>query len=77
MITTYHLSSVSDIDANFIEKLKNAYSSNPITIIVEESEPIEELSQELKDLLDERLATKAEEFISAEESVKRLKNLLP
>lgn len=73
MITTYHLSSASEIDARFIEKLKNAYSSNPITIIVEESESIEELPLQLKNLLDDRLLTKDEEFISAEESIKRLK----
>ena len=73
MYTTYHLKSADDINVDLLEAIKALYKSKPITIIVQENEFNEELSEELKDLLDIRLAEDEENYIPAKSSLDQLK----
>jgi hypothetical protein len=52
MHTTFHLNSAQDVGSDLLDAIKAAYKSKPITIIVEEEE---DLSQEMKIILDNRL----------------------
>lgn len=74
MHTTYHLSSAQDVNVDILEAIKAAFKSRPITITIEEEEPDFELSQEMKNILDERLQEDESDYISAEDSIKQLKN---
>lgn len=73
MYTTYHLKSADDINVDLLEAIKALYKSKPITIIVQENESNEELTEELKDILDMRLAEDEESYISAKSSLDQLK----
>jgi hypothetical protein len=56
--------------AYLLDAIKAAYKSKPITIIVEEEE---DLSQEMKIMLDNRLQEDESTYITSKESVARLK----
>ena len=73
MDTTYHLKSAEEINSDLLEAIKSIYKSKPITIIVQEDEDNLELSEELKDLLDQRLAEDEETYLSSESSINQLK----
>ena len=73
MYTTYHLSSAQEINTDILEAIKVAFKSKPITITVEEEEQDFEISQEMKNILDERLLEDESDYISADESIKQLK----
>jgi hypothetical protein len=70
MHTTFHLNSAQDISSDLLDAIKAAYKSKPITIIVEEEE---DLSQEMKIILDNRLQEDESTYITAKESVDMLK----
>ncbi len=73
MYTTYHLKSAEDITVDLLEAIKALYKSKPITIIVQENESNEDLTEELKDILDMRLAEDEDTYISAKSSIDQLK----
>jgi hypothetical protein len=70
MYTTYHLSSAQEVP-NIVEPIIAAYKSKAITITVEEEE--DELTQEMKNILDERLTEDESNYLTAEESINQLK----
>ena len=72
MSTTYHLSSADEISTDFIDAIKATFKSKPITIVIEEDE-VPVITDEMKLILDERLAEDEKEYISAENSVSKLK----
>ena len=73
MYTTYHLSSAQEVNSDILDAIKVAFKSRPITITIEEEEQDLELSQEIKNLLDERLLENESDYITADESIKQLK----
>ena len=73
MFTTYHLKSAEDINVDLVEAIKALYKTKPITIIVQENEENAELTEELKDILDMRLAEDEETYLSAKSSLDQLK----
>ena len=73
MFTTYHLKSAEDINVDLLEAIKALYKSKPITIIVQENEEKGELTEELKQILDMRLAEDEDTYISAKSSLDQLK----
>lgn len=72
MYTTYHLDSAQDINTDILEAIKVAFKSRPITITIEEEDDFE-LTQEMKAILDERLSEDESDYITAEESIRQLK----
>jgi hypothetical protein len=70
MHTTFHLNSAQDVSTDLLDAIKAAYKSKPITIIVEEEEDV---SQEMKIMLDNRLQEDESTYITSKESVARLK----
>lgn len=74
MQTTYHLSSAQEVNADILEAIKLTFKSRPITITVEEREQDLEISQEMKNLLDERLAEDESDYLTADESINQLKD---
>jgi spore coat polysaccharide biosynthesis protein SpsF (cytidylyltransferase family) len=72
MYTTYHLSSPEEITTDILDAIKANFKSKAIVITVEEEKDYE-LSQEMKDILDERLAEDKSDYISAEQSINELK----
>lgn len=73
MYTTYHLTSAQEINSDFLDAVKAIYKSKPITIIVEEDEGDLEISAEMKVVLDNRLAEDEQTYLSADTSVKQLR----
>lgn len=73
MVTTYHLSSAEEITTDILDAIKANFKSKSIIITVEEDEDYE-LSQQLKEILDERLAEDQSDYISAEKSISELKS---
>ena len=73
MYATYHLSSAQEVNSDILDAIKVAFKSRPITITIEEEEQDFELSQEMKNILDERLIEDESDYITADESIKQLK----
>lgn len=74
MYTTYHLDSAEDADSRIIDAIKAAFKSRPITITVEEDDTKQALSQEMKDVLNNRLEEDTADYITREDSLKQLRN---
>jgi hypothetical protein len=74
MYTTFHLSSAQEVNTDILEAIKIAFKSRPITITIEEEEQDFELTDEMKNILDERLMEDQSDYISAEESIKQLRD---
>jgi hypothetical protein len=72
MYTTYHLKSAQDVSTDILDAIKAAFKSKPITIIVEEDLDNNELTEEMKAILDERLHDDESTYLSAEASIKAL-----
>jgi hypothetical protein len=70
MHTTFHLNSAQDVSCDLLDAIKAAYKSKPITIIVEEEE---DLSQEMKMILDNRLQEDESTYITSKQSLDMLK----
>lgn len=72
MYTTYHLESANELTLDVLDAIKAMFKSKPITITVEEDVSYHELNDTMKAILDERLAEDSSEYLSGEESIKRL-----
>lgn len=72
MCTTYHLTSAQEINTDILDAIKATFKSKPITIIVEEDNTEYELTDEMKNTLDNRLQENEETYISAEKSLNLL-----
>lgn len=70
MRTIYNLSSAQEITSDILESIRAAYKTKPITIIVEEA--MDDLTEDQKVALDERLAEDECAYIASEESVDRI-----
>ena len=70
MHTTYHLSSAQELNLELLNTIKATFKSKAITIIVKEDDKNEELGEELKAILDERLQEDKNTYLTAEESIK-------
>jgi predicted kinase len=74
MQSIFKFSSAEKIDASLIEAIKAAFKSKSIIITVEEdSEGSYELSQEMMEELDMRLAEGEATYITAKDSLDKLK----
>ena len=71
MYTIYHLSSAQDVNQDILEAIKTTFKSKAITITVEEED--EQLTEEEKTILDERLKEDEATYMTAEQSVTQLK----
>ncbi|MBK0382807.1 hypothetical protein I5M32_07525 [Pedobacter sp. SD-b] len=71
MNTTYHLTSAQELNSDILEAIKLTYKSKAITITVEEEEDFK-LTSEMKEVLDNRLLEPDEEYLSSENSIKKL-----
>lgn len=69
MYTTFHFDSAADLNEEIINSIKSTFKTRPITIIVEEDE---ELTEDLKAILDDRLLENENEGIPAEEIINRI-----
>lgn len=74
MYTTYHLSSAEEVNSDLLDAIKATFKSKPITIIVEEDQESEYLTPELKITLENRVKEDQSDYLTSEESIKKLKN---
>lgn len=73
MYTTYHLSSAQEVSTDILDAIKATFKSRPITIIVEEEDNNDqELTDDMKMVLDERLQEDENSYLTAEESIVQL-----
>jgi hypothetical protein len=72
MYTTYHLASAQELNTDILEAIKTAFKTKAITIIVEEAESDYELTADMKNILDNRLAEDDQDYLTSEESINRL-----
>jgi hypothetical protein len=75
MQTSFHFNSAQDINNEVIDKIKSTYDTKSITITVEDNTDTYSLSVEQKNLLDNRVNENTADYISASESINRLKLL--
>ncbi len=73
MYTTYHLESAQDVNADLLDSIKATFKSKSITITVEETDCDDELTDEMKAILDERLLEDESTDMSAEDFFNELK----
>ena len=73
MYTTYHLESAQDVSVDLLDSIKATFKSKSITITVEETDCDEELTDEMKAILDERLLEDESTYLTEEELFKGLK----
>lgn len=74
MQTSFHFNSAQDITTEMLEKIRSTYKAKPVTIIVEEDNSMfYSLSDEQKNILDNRLNESTADYISSAESIERLK----
>ena len=67
MYTTYHLESAQDVSTDLLDSIKATFKSKSITITVEETDCDDELTDEMKAILDERLLEDESTDMSAED----------
>jgi hypothetical protein len=73
MQLTYQFASADDINSDTIDAIKKAFKSKAITLMVQIAEPDEELSDDLKSVLDNRLEEDVATYLSSEESITLLR----
>ena len=73
MYTTYHLESAQDVSTDLLDSIKATFKSKSITITVEETDCDDELTDEMKAILDERLLEDESTYLTEEELFKGLK----
>ena len=71
MYTTYHLNSAQDIDSDFMNAIKSSFKSKAITIIIEEDED-NELTNEMKVVLNQRVQEDTTDYITSQNSIHHL-----
>jgi hypothetical protein len=72
MQTTFYFKSAQEISEDMLEKIKHTYQSKSITITVDDS-GLYELTENQKQILDERLNEDPATYLSAEETIEQLK----
>ena len=73
MHTTYHLDSAQEVSADLLDSIKATFKSKSIIITVREDDDYPELTDEMKAILDERLAEDESTYLSKEELFDGLK----
>lgn len=75
MHTTYYLNSAQEVSTDLLDSIKATFKSKSITITVQEAYCDDELTDEMKAILDERLLEEEDEsnYITGEESIAQLK----
>ena len=73
MHTTYYLDSAQDVSTDLLDSIKATFKSKSITITVEEADCDDEITDEMKAILDERLMEDESNYITGEESITQLK----
>lgn len=73
MYTTYHLDSAQDVTTDLLDSIKATFKSKPIIITVQENDGTSELTDEMKEILDERLLEDESTDMSAEDFFNELK----
>lgn len=73
MQLTYQFASADDINSDTIDAIKKVFKSKAITLMVQIAEPDEELSDDLKSVLDNRLEEDVATYLSSEESITLLR----
>ena len=73
MYTTYHLESAQDVSTDLLDSIKATFKSKSITITVEETDCDDELTDEMKAILDERLAEDESTDMSGEDFLNELR----
>ena len=73
MHTTYHLSSAEEV-SNIVDSIISVYKSKAITITVEDDDDSFELTDDIKEMLDERLMEDESTYLTAEQSISQLKS---
>lgn len=74
LMLTYHFESADDIPENIIDSIKAAFRSKAVTIVVEEMDVAHELTDEMKSVLDQRIAEPKVDYMSATDSLKQLRD---
>jgi hypothetical protein len=72
MKTTYHFKSAQDIGKDFLEEIKANFKGQSIEIKVTEVISNSELTDEQKDILDDRLSEDTSTYIGADEFINQL-----
>lgn len=72
MYTTYHLTSAQELNTDILDAIKAAFKSKPITIIVEEDNGDFDLTEDMKDVLNERLQEDENVYLTSDESINQL-----
>jgi hypothetical protein len=70
---TYQFASAEEINAELLEAIKVAFKSNAITLMVQTTAPSEELPEELRTILDDRLEEDVATYLTSEESISLLR----
>lgn len=73
MYTTYHLDSAQDVGTDLLDSIKATFKSKSITITVEETDCDDELTDEMKAILDERLQEDESTYLTEDELFDGLK----
>ncbi len=67
MHTTYYLESAQEVSTDLLDSIKATFKSKSITITVEEADCDDELTDEMKAILDERLAEDESTYLTRKE----------
>ena len=73
MHTTYYLESAQEVSTDLLDSIKATFKSKSIIITVEETDCDDELTDEMKAILDERLLEDESTDMSAEDFLNELK----
>ena len=67
MHTTYYLESAQEVTTDLLDSIKATFKSKSIIITVEEADCEDELTDEMKAILDERLAEDESTYLTRKE----------
>ena len=73
MLTTYYLESAQEVSTDLLDSIKATFKSKSITITVEEADCDDELTDEMKAILDERLMEDESTDMSGEDFLNELR----
>ena len=73
MHTTYYLESAQEVSTDLLDSIKATFKSKSITITVEEAYYDDELTDEMKAILDERLLEDESTYLTEDELFDGLK----
>lgn len=73
MHTTYYLKSAQEVSTDLLDSIKATFKSKSITITVEETDCDDELTDEMKAILDERLQEDESTYLTEDELFDGLK----